>query len=383
MASRNRLEKYRVLMRAFDGAQPAGPYYQRRPDCASRRLTARLLLHPGAVLALIGGIGSGKSSELQAAVAALAKRTDWYPVYVDVSLKHDLTELKAGTVLAAIGLSLSDGIGEATDPAVKKAIQSFKRWGHGYTAYDSAEPDFDDGSYWVKGVLTPPERPFYGDVKEMLGALSTLLQARAGNATEFAIFIDSLDRLIDPRLFVTAVDQDLRALRSVAAVVTTAPLQVMFGRERTVLDQFDDFVHQASVDPTTVDGRTFLASVILARGGDLMDENVAGRVARLSGGAMRDLIQLARSSAEAAYLAGADSVEADHVDRAAQAFGKKLLFGLTEDELTRLRVLALTGSFLSVSDDDRSLLFSRRVLEYEDASTNRYAVHPTIRKLLV
>jgi hypothetical protein len=379
----NRLDRYRAVMSALDGAKPAGSYYVSPPGAVSQRVTGRLLLQPGCSLAVLGGIGSGKTSAMLASKRDLGEHPDWFATYVDVAMRHDLSEIKPGTVLAAIGLTLLDQLKASEDEEVKKAKASFRRWSRGYS-FDPGDPSdyYDDGLAWAPGLLKPPERPFYGNIDEMIAALRVLLASLASNAEHCVIFVDSLDRIASTADFGAACEQDIRALGRIAAVVVSAPLRLLFSADRHVLDTFSDFFHQSASNPSTSTGLDFLKQVVLARiGADIVTAQSAEALARKSGGALRDLVVLSRGAAELAYLDGGDMIERHHVTASADAFGRKLLLGITESESERLKRLARSGSFVSISDEDVGLLVSRRILEYQNGRT-KYEVHPTIRPLL-
>jgi hypothetical protein len=92
-------------------------------------------------------------------------------------------------------------------------------------------------------------------------------------------------------------------------------------------------------------------------------------------------ITLARGSVERAYLAGADEVAIPHVDAAADAFGRQLIFGLTSEEVALLQRARKTGTFVPTTEGELSLLVTRRVLEYEGVPAH-FVVHPTLAPLL-
>ena len=78
---------------------------------------------------------------------------------------------------------------------------------------------------------------------------------------------------------------------------------------------------------------------------------------------------------------GTDKIEVQHVDRAADAFGRSLMIGLTGLEIAQLKRVADTGSFVPLLADDLALILTRRVLQYQNGGTT-YSVHPSIARLL-
>jgi hypothetical protein len=166
-------------------------------------------------------------------------------------------------------------------------------------------------------------------------------------------------------------------------VVLVGPLRSLYGADRSVVDRFDYFYHQPAIDAQQ-DGAAiaFLVGVLRARAdADILPDPSCHRLAEHSGGVLRDLITLAQAAGEEAYLDGADRISQDHVEAAADAFGRKHLLGLGPDELEVLQRVRTKGIFVRTSDKDLALLVTRRVLEYQNGRA-RYAVHPTIRPLL-
>ena len=78
---------------------------------------------------------------------------------------------------------------------------------------------------------------------------------------------------------------------------------------------------------------------------------------------------------------GADKVEQENIATASDAFGRKLIFGLSPEEIEVLQRVRKTGAFVQTSDQDLALLVTRRVLEYQ-TNARRFVVHPTLVPLL-
>jgi hypothetical protein len=198
------------------------------------------------------------------------------------------------------------------------------------------------------------------------------------------VLFDSLDRLSSHNAFVEIAGQDLQALQSVGiGTVVTGPLHLLFGVGRTIADRFSSLQHIPTVDvKRDVDGYQFLCHVLMRRVGmDLLTDEALQRIVAFSGGVLRDLLTLARTATEEAYLSGKDQIEVGHVESAADTFGRTLLLGLGTEEIRVLKRVLSAGTFIQTSDKDIALLVTRRVLEYVNGQT-RYAVHPTIAPFL-
>jgi hypothetical protein len=116
---------------------------------------------------------------------------------------------------------------------------------------------------------------------------------------------------------------------------------------------------------------------------EILPDGAARRLVQLSGGVLRDLIHLAKSAGQTAYRQGAEAIDAEHVDIAANGYGRSLLVGLKQEEIDTLKHLRATGEFVRVSDDDLALMATRRILEYHSSTSPiAFAVHPAIAPLL-
>jgi hypothetical protein len=63
-------------------------------------------LNRGTQMALVGGIGSGKTTELRLTHKVLRRHADAVNIYVDLADYTDLTELNTGAILATAGMML-------------------------------------------------------------------------------------------------------------------------------------------------------------------------------------------------------------------------------------------------------------------------------------
>lgn len=405
----SRLEKFRGYMARLNpgggprGAVRDGLYVPRPGRSMADEIAARLEIDPTSSHLIIGGIGSGKTTQLIVACDRLNKLGDTRAEYIDVSLVHDMSHMNPGTLIIAAGLAVRQLLGDTDDKAALAAAEQFRRWGHGHwrrqwipyddSSYGDEPPDddYDDepppGYYDTveeKPLLSSPEKPLDSSVQEKANQLSLL---RGGLRTRFphlVLVFDSLDRLSDPSAFATLVEEDVRAIqRAGMGVVLVGPLRSMFGPHRAVTDHFQHFYPQHAVDVQRDEpGRAFLVEILRKRAPpDLLPDSACRRLAELSGGVLRDLLSLARAAGEEAYMRVADRVEDDHINAIADAFGRQLIYGLKPAEIEILRHVQQTGTFVPLSDDDLALLVTRRVLEYRSGGS-RFALHPTLEPLL-
>src|ERR1019366_8727178 len=154
-------------------------------------------------------------------------------------------------------------------------------------------------------------------VKEAKELLLCIASPLLGSDAQITLLIDGLDRLIRPELFRQFAEQDLQVLKGTKiSVIIVAPLLLWYDKSRFLQDYFDPVKHipAAAADPQHSD---FLRKILQRRGApDLMDRAEITSIAKYSGGVLRDLLTLARSSAEYAYRDGEDRISRRHVNAA-------------------------------------------------------------------
>jgi hypothetical protein len=384
-------------MARFDVAASPGRafergFYVKRPGrSVAEEISTRVELRPASKHLLVGGIGSGKTTQLLIAQDRLNTIDDIRAIYLDVSTKHDLSRPTTGVLLALAGLALAELAPENPGEELLRLKAMFAEAAHGRSRVADPELGEEYGVIWEDGVLSPPGPPGGEHVNDRLSwetpaaaeALASLLRAVAQGVHVVLIF-DSIDRLTDPRAFADLVENDVAAIHWAGiGVVLAGPQSTMYGAERAIADRFDYFYHQPWVDTQQdLAGRDFLRQVLRARAGEeILPDPCGDQLVELSGGVLRDLITLAQGAFEEAYLSGADQITPVNVGVAADAFGRKHLLGLRPDEIEVLQRVRTKGIFVPTSDKEIALLVTRRVLEYQNGNT-RYAVHPTIRSLL-
>lgn len=401
----SRLDRFRTYFERLDPESRSSALlgedrYAEPPGRAmGEQLASRLMLAPSSSHLVAGAVGTGKTTQLYRAAEILRSAADTCAVYVDVSLQHDLNRDLVGVLVVLAGLALAKLVGKNADEEVQTARQSFRDWAYGqrefipydpgddeYDRYDDTrEPDEEPG-HWQRrpGIIAPPLSPLSSGTEEKIEALKTLKQALPGGARHFVILFDSLDRLDDAEAFRKATIEDVRALKKAGiGLVIVGPMRVLYGPNRSIFDIFDQVHIVPAVDVTqSPAGRDFLLRVLAKRA----DESVVGAEAReklacASGGLLRDLLQLTRSAVEEAFIAEAEAVAPDHVERAVDEVGRTLMFGLHKGEIDTLEKLRRRGAFVPTDDTDIALLVSRRIIEYQ-GTMKRYAVHPAIEPLL-
>jgi hypothetical protein len=356
-------------------------------------LATRLELEPASTHLVLGGIGSGKTSELLRVAGRLrssAGAAGDHIEYCDVSRKHDFNSDDLSGVLAALaGVSLINNgrpRGRSRD-SWRKAAKAIQRYASGELVHlDNLDPyavdeRWDQDYVQVPGVLNPPEKPIPSDLLELIEQLRVLRNIYPGTERHAVFLFDSLDRLPSPGRFREAVEHDIRVLKSSRiGVVVVGPMRFMTGVDRWFVDLFDHTHFQLATNPKQPKGLSFLIKVLRRRAEpDLLPDECLKPLARASGGVMRDLLTLAKRAGEEAYAAGHDPITTRDVTQAVDVFGRSLAIGLDHEQLKQLRHLKRKGAFVVRGERELSLLETRRVLHY---GQSRWAVHPALVPLL-
>lgn len=382
---KNRLTRFRDMRARLDpSGDPADAMpelYVEVPGSVSSRIAAELLLAPKSSHLLIGGIGSGKTTELLAVQRQISQIEDVRALYIDVSKQHDIARMVPGAVIVQVGLALAAILDQV--PSAEPFLKQLGAIAHGYYWGDIPGWLDDDFKADVPGVLVSPGR-VARNVQRTLGPLEGLLRVVIGKGEHIVVLLDGLDRMTDMQAFEQLVDHDVKALTSIGVgVVLVGPLRGLYGLDRTVTQRFDSFHYQPWVDvKQSPEGATFLGRVLLRRVPDVFDPPGIDALVHASGGVLRDLLALAQSAVVEAYMDGADRIGSHEIDDAVDAFGRKHLQGLRPTEIEVLQRVRTRGTFVHTSEDDLALLMTRRVLEYRNQGGLRYAVHPTIDGLL-
>src|SRR5271169_151287 len=107
-----RRDRFRAYMQAFNPTAPtrdvieAGLVLEDLHQSLYRNLAARADLEPGSQQLLVGGVGSGKTTELLLAAQWLRRQGRALPLFLDISAETDLSSLNSGSLLASFAMRL-------------------------------------------------------------------------------------------------------------------------------------------------------------------------------------------------------------------------------------------------------------------------------------
>jgi energy-coupling factor transporter ATP-binding protein EcfA2 len=388
----NRLEFFRRQMAAFDGAadprdaMQRGFYIEEPEHSVTHQLFKRISLKANSKNLLLGGIGSGKTTQLLK-IEQLLRETDIYPHYVDVT-KHinlssyNLSESIQGNILSAIfGLELIELLKNLVhiDGSMQTLIRNY--------AYGSTEAiGYHHSSSIVAeriGVLSAP-RTAENNV-EISQALTYLLDLfRAHFSKDIFFLLDGLDRVLDTEKFIRFASSDIA--NNKIGFLLVGPVSLLYSH---FIDRIDDYFNYFEYRPAfdvsqSQSAYAFFQAVIESRSEpSFFNEDALSSLIHLSGGVLRDLINLTQEAIQEAYLSDDDHVQKQHVTFAVRSLGRAKLMGLDDlDNQLLLRKETYYEPFPAPSNPrEISLMASGRILEYRHPK-RYFAVHPILRILL-
>ncbi len=235
----NRLQIFRERMAAFEGA--ANPqeaiesgYYVCAPGkLLAETLSARIALRPASSHLLIGGVGSGKTTQLLVACENLKEIGDVYPIYIDVSLYTDISQITPGVLIAIAGVELAELVGGSDDENIEYLVETIFDIAYGYQeAIDAQLGHF--GKFRRKGII--PEKNNYGLEKNLIEAVNKLVTYSVDEYGKIVLLFDGLDRLENLKIFSDILVSDAKAITNVnVGFVIVGPLISLYGNNSIYL----------------------------------------------------------------------------------------------------------------------------------------------------
>ena len=389
----NRLKLFRERMAAFEGA--ANPseaiesgYYVHAPGkLLVDNISNRIALRPSSSHLLLGGIGSGKTTQLLVACQQINEIEDIHAIYVDVSRYTDISKITTGVLTAIAGLEIAKLIQDSKDKNIIQSVESIRDLANGYASYnydEYPEPHEYDEPIIVKGII-PKKSEGYGISLELVKTVSELTKYTSEKYGNLVLLFDGLDRLDDARMFMQIVFSDAKAISSAGiGLVLVGSLTAIYGNYHdTINKSLDYFYYQPFFDvENDPEAYNFFEKIIQTRSSeDFIEESAIKALIHFSGGVLRDFITLTQASIEETYLSGEDKVQEQQVLKAVDSTGRNQLLGISDNELKIIKQILQTGTFIPRTDEDLRLLVRRVILEYRYPKL-RYAVHPAMKPLI-
>ena len=389
----NRLKLFRERMAAFEGA--ANPseaiesgYYVHAPGkLLVDNISNRIALRPSSSHLLLGGIGSGKTTQLLVAYQQINEIEDIHAIYIEVSEYTDISKITTGVLTAIAGLEIAKLIQDSKDKNIIQSVESIRDLANGYASYnydEYPEPHEYDEPIIVKGII-PKKSEGYGISVELVKTVSELTKYTSEKYGNLVLLFDGLDRLDDARMFMQIVFSDAKAISSAGiGLVLVGSLTAIYGNYHdTINKSLDYFYYQPFFDvENDPEAYNFFEKIIQTRSSeDFIEESAIKALIHFSGGVLRDFITLTQASIEETYLSGEDKVQEQQVLKAVDSTGRNQLLGISDNELKIIKQILQTGTFIPRTDEDLRLLVRRVILEYRYPKL-RYAVHPAMKPLI-
>ena len=364
-------------------------------------------MRPSSSHLLIGGIGSGKTTQLIMARDRINEIGDTHAVYVDASLYTDIFKIQPGALIAIIGLILSDfdksnlitahqrnyidqhSRGYKETEEVKKVIK--KDDNVLLTNQNLLHPNNVTTEYKTittehKGVLNNFKTSnTYFKKKKLTDYINQIYQSVSSKKGKIVIIIDGLDRLSESILFANLVKNDMEAISKIGVgIVVVGSSLVAYSNSRDEIEQlFDYYYYQPCFDvDRDAESYDFFIQILQSRAKeDFIQKLALKSLINYSGGVLRDLINLTQAVIEEAYMSDSDNVKQQHTVRVINSFGRGKLLATSDNELKVLKEVLQRDNFIPRTQEDIKLLVSQRILEYQYPE-KRYVVHPAIKVLL-
>lgn len=253
-------------MAAFEGAaEPSkaiesGYYVQAPVSLLVDDISGRIALRPFSSHLLIGGIGSGKTTQLLVACQKINEIEDIHAVYIDVSLNIDISKISSGVLTAIVGLELAKLMQDSEDNNIQSDIKLIRNLAYGYEYYaDDYFDDYDSSLIKIKGII-PKKSEGYGIKIDLVNAVQNLARATSLKYGNIVFLFDGMDRLNDTETFIQILSSDAKAISSMGiGLVLVGPLTAIYNDYRdTVEKTLDYFYYQPCFDVDAVSYETLL-----------------------------------------------------------------------------------------------------------------------------
>ncbi|MBE9201138.1 MULTISPECIES: hypothetical protein [unclassified Nodularia (in: cyanobacteria)] len=393
----NRLKLFRERIAAFEvTADPSraidSNYYVDPPGkLPGEQISGRIALRPLSSHILIGGIGSGKTTQLLLACQKINQIQDIHAVYVDVSLYADISQISSGVLTVIAALELSEMLKESEDQSLQQSITLIRKLAFGYEGSYYQQNMFDmsgiphrkPSQINQEGVLSDISDP-YGVKSDLVKAASNLVKEAANQYGQIVLLFDGLDRLDDVKTFMQIMAVDGKAISSMQiGLVLVGSLISLYGDYSDTVHQEIDYYYQPFFDlEHDTQAYSFFKKIIQTRSStDFIEYPAIQTLIYFSGGVLRDFITLTQSAIEETYLSGEDKVQKKHVLSAVDSFGRSQLLGLSNDELKILQLSLDIEKPIPRNNENLRLRIRRLILEYRSPK-NRYTVHPAVKHLV-
>jgi hypothetical protein len=390
----NRLEFFRQQMAAFDGAadprdaMKRGFYIEEPEHSSTNQLFKRICLKSNSRNLLMGGIGTGKTTQLFR-IESLLTNTDIYPHYVDVSQYEQAENVQPGLLRAIAGLEILGLLHQTDDCPDKTTIKTIHEYAYGRREVDDNPVSFGIPSLLEPkrtvhrpGILSPNQTGQDDRINQSLRQLSNKFKEHFSK--KLFLLFDGLDRLNNAERFMKAAHSNFDDLG--IGFLLVGPVSLSYSTFADSIDNHFDYVeHRTAFDVRDdLDSYAFFEKIITSRSSkDFFQADALETLIHSSGGVLRDLINLTQESIQEAYLSDAESIEKSHIERAVRSLGRSKFLGLDNSEIKFLDRMARAATPTAPRElEEVTLLAKGRFLEYKYPK-RRFATHPALKELIL
>jgi hypothetical protein len=400
----NRLDFFRQQMAAFEGstnpekAIDSGYYVPEPRKSVSDLIAGRLALRPASTHLILGGIGSGKTTQLLVTRDRINDLLDnAYVHYLDVSTYTDISNISPGVLVAMVGLSLAKLLENSTESSVRQNIEIIGKFAFGYSENkeDVHIEQIDLGLglkggtiqrklVYHQGLLSSESRKKSAQLSK---AVADLCEYSKQEYDQIIFLFDGLDRLDDTQSFSQLIVNDIQEISAIGiGCVMVGSARALYEKYQEILEQAIDYVgYQSCFDVENDEAAyDFFRSILQSRmAPEFMTSDLTKRMITGSGGVLRDLINIAQLSMEEAYFSGDDcELLPSNIEQAIESFGRAKILGLTKSNLDILQDFAVGKRLFPASQDEIKLLISGKIVEYMYPK-RRCTVHPALLPMLL
>jgi energy-coupling factor transporter ATP-binding protein EcfA2 len=271
----NRLELFRSQIAAFDGAADPmnaiskGYFIEEPHQSSTNALFKRISLRPQSKILLIGGIGSGKTTQLLKLQQLFQQAPDTgiYPHYIDVTEYTKPNDLQAGTLDAIVALELMALLKQKGFSIDTVREASIKEFAYGYSVTEERSDPMTEylgnrqnslsilskislkaaAIRHIPGVLASRHRST-GSLNRLSKVISSLIEDFRTQFHQVPYFLfDGLDRVDEAIKFINMTSSDLETSEIGFAIVGAANL--LYGSFSNSIDSvFNHIEYRSAFD---------------------------------------------------------------------------------------------------------------------------------------
>ena len=436
-----RLQRFRKLMAAFEGtSNPQHAiergFYVDLPNNPMAEITRRIEVRPASLHLLLGGIGSGKTTQLLLAQEHLNRLEDFNAIYVDVSLYTDISKIERGALIAIAGLEIIRLLDKIDDPELDKnqeltkAKEIIKKSAYGHNeakvvlaplpknlseekqklqeklnpfksintpSFSSLIPqvikdvrrldEIENSRRKVitnhkKGLLSEKKQEVKDKFLEAFSSLSRILSENTENKREIVFIFDGLDRINNTNMFIDCILKDTDLFSEVGIyVIIVGSIPIVYTKGILSFSSHLHYFPYLDIVEDT-EAKKFFINILNLRDSDNSITSKAKEfLITQSGGVLRDLMSLTQSAIEEAYVDGSDNIKLEHAEQAVASLARSKFMGLTDENLKTLQQVVSQKNFIPRTPEELELLLTGHILEYTHPRKH-FAVHPVLVPLI-